>query len=335
LIAPAEEQIIILYSCLSTLFLLPEHDLRIPFSMTEEQDAGPSRLIKQGSEAQENLVRESDKVDQTKTTTLNDVVKGSNLAETVELNGKMSEKNFIGKQIRIAPYEGEAQMQAIMGLIDGELSEPYTVYTYRYFLNQWPELCFLAHYSPDPIETPNEGIPIGVVIGKLEKHLKGNRFMRGYIGMVSIRSDFRGKGIATSLLQTILRKMVLLGAQEIVLETEIDNKASLQLYEKLGFIREKRLFNFYLNGKDCFRLIAEIPKSFWNLRPLPSTTPPPNLSSTLYPFPQQPPSAAILQSQQHNALPAHAFADLRITPPAIPTTSSNISQRGFFQSNII
>lgn len=39
--------------------------------------------------------------------------------------------------------------------------------------------------------------------------------------------------------------------------------ASLQLYEKLGFIREKRLFNFYLNGKDCFRLILEIPKEHW------------------------------------------------------------------------
>ncbi|PWN37360.1 acyl-CoA N-acyltransferase, partial [Meira miltonrushii] len=185
--------------------------------------------------------------------------------------------------IRIAPYEGETQMQAIMGLIDGELSEPYTVYTYRYFLNQWPELCFLAHYSPDPY--PEEGkipnpaqetneTPIGVVIGKLDKHLKGNRFMRGYIGMVSIRSDFRGKGIATTLLQTLLRKMVQQGAQEIVLETEIDNKASLQLYEKLGFLREKRLFNFYLNGKDCFRLIAEIPKSLWNIPPLPLTPPP-------------------------------------------------------------
>jgi peptide alpha-N-acetyltransferase len=39
--------------------------------------------------------------------------------------------------------------------------------------------------------------------------------------------------------------------------------SSLQLYENLGFIREKRLFNFYLNGKDCFRLILEIPKEYW------------------------------------------------------------------------
>lgn len=46
---------------------------------------------------------------------------------------------------------------------------------------------------------------------------------------------------------------------QVVLETEFDNFAALSLYESLGFIREKRLFRFYLNGKDAFRLVLEIP----------------------------------------------------------------------------
>lgn len=48
---------------------------------------------------------------------------------------------------------------------------------------------------------------------------------------------------------------------QVVLETEFDNFAALALYESLGFIREKRLFRFYLNGKDAFRLVLEIPAS--------------------------------------------------------------------------
>jgi len=44
----------------------------------------------------------------------------------------------------------------------------------------------------------------------------------------------------------------------VVLETEYDNQAALSLYESLGFIREKRLYRFYLNGKDAFRLILSI-----------------------------------------------------------------------------
>ena len=43
-----------------------------------------------------------------------------------------------------------------------------------------------------------------------------------------------------------------------MLETEFDNSAALSLYESLGFIREKRLFRFYLNGKDAFRLVLVV-----------------------------------------------------------------------------
>ena len=297
--------------------------------MAEGHDIGSSRSNVPIIEAQGVSVNEddNDKLGKSNSTST------SNLAQTVEHNnGTMNGKEFQKKHIRIAPYEGETQMQSIMNLIDGELSEPYTVYTYRYFLNQWPELCFLAHYSANPYpesrQTKNDSeTAIGVVIGKLDKHLKGNRYMRGYIGMVSIRSDFRGKGIATSLLQTLLQKMVKQGAQEIVLETEIDNVASLQLYEKLGFIREKRLFNFYLNGKDCFRLIAEIPKSLWNF---PNTPPPTQAGAMLQSQHHQ-------QQQQQSASPAHAFADLRITPPQPSPTSPGPSQkgRGLLQSDIL
>lgn len=65
--------------------------------------------------------------------------------------------------------------------------------------------------------------------------------------------------------------MVQRGAQEIVLETEVDNAAALRLYERLGFLREKRLFRFYLNGKDSFRLVLPIPAQ----RPQPAVMPPP------------------------------------------------------------
>lgn len=39
-----------------------------------------------------------------------------------------------------------------------------------------------------------------------------------------------------------------------MLETEVGNATALTLYAKLGFIREKRLANYYLNGSDAFRL---------------------------------------------------------------------------------
>ena len=48
--------------------------------------------------------------------------------------------------------------------------------------------------------------------------------------------------------------------EEVVLETEVTNKGSLGLYEKLGFIKDKRLYRYYLNGVDAFRLKMYLPR---------------------------------------------------------------------------
>jgi hypothetical protein len=42
---------------------------------------------------------------------------------------------------------------------------------------------------------------------------------------------------------------------QIALETEVDNVPSLRIYEKLGFLRTKRLYRYYLNGNTAFRLV--------------------------------------------------------------------------------
>lgn len=39
-----------------------------------------------------------------------------------------------------------------------------------------------------------------------------------------------------------------------LLETEVTNHSALNLYSGLGFLREKRLFRYYLNGVDAYRL---------------------------------------------------------------------------------
>jgi len=52
----------------------------------------------------------------------------------------------------------------------------------------------------------------------------------------------------------IMFNCTLLNVDQVVLEAEVDNSAALRLYENLGFIRDKRLHKYYLNGHDAFRL---------------------------------------------------------------------------------
>jgi hypothetical protein len=51
--------------------------------------------------------------------------------------------------IHYAQYETEKEAEylpQIRELISNDLSEPYSIYVYRYFLYQWADLCFMVCY---------------------------------------------------------------------------------------------------------------------------------------------------------------------------------------------
>jgi hypothetical protein len=49
--------------------------------------------------------------------------------------------------------------------------------------------------------------------------------------------------------------MIARDADEVVLETEVSNTAAMKLYERLGFLRSKKLHRYYLNGNTAYRLV--------------------------------------------------------------------------------
>lgn len=60
------------------------------------------------------------------------------------------------------PFKSERDLAIVISMIEKELSEPYPIYTYRYFVQKWPELCLLAHFENDPDTV------IGCIVSKLE-----------------------------------------------------------------------------------------------------------------------------------------------------------------------
>lgn len=167
-------------------------------------------------------------------------------------------------ELSYVQYEGsqeEKYLPSIRQLIGKDLSEPYSIYVYRYFLYQWGDLCFmvcslladLRHLLTFCQTLDRESNLIGVIISKLEPHRSGT--YRGYIAMLAVQESYRGKGIASKLVSMAIDAMAARDADEIVLETEITNTASLKLYERLGFLRSKKLHRYYLNGNAAYRLI--------------------------------------------------------------------------------
>lgn len=62
----------------------------------------------------------------------------------LDLNHSPSRETGRVQEIKYVRYESELQMPGIMRLITKDLSEPYSIYTYRYFIHNWPQLCFLV-----------------------------------------------------------------------------------------------------------------------------------------------------------------------------------------------
>ena len=101
--------------------------------------------------------------------------------------------------------------------------------------------------------------------------------------MLAVREEYRGKGIATRLVRMAIDIMIERDADEvgdlhslklnpfaqimqIALETEVTNTAAMKLYERLGFLRSKRLHRYYLNGNSAFRFVLYIKESAATLR---------------------------------------------------------------------
>ncbi|GAD93277.1 N-alpha-acetyltransferase 30, NatC catalytic subunit [Paecilomyces variotii No. 5] len=163
-------------------------------------------------------------------------------------------------ELRYVQYDSARENEyvaAMRQLISKDLSEPYSIYVYRYFLYQWGDLCFMAMDDQDNL--------VGVVVSKLEPHRGGP--LRGYIAMLAVKEEYRGKGIATKLVRMAIDAMIERNADEIALETEISNTAAMKLYERLGFLRSKRLHRYYLNGNSAYRLVLYLKEGVGSMQP--------------------------------------------------------------------
>ena len=92
-----------------------------------------------------------------------------------------------------AQYRDENDLKILKRMIDEELVEPYSVFTFRMFVTPWPQLCQFCYV---------DGKPIGVVVCKVDDHKSGRR--RGYLGMIVVEKQYRKLGIGALALLSML-----------------------------------------------------------------------------------------------------------------------------------
>ncbi|KAF9207431.1 N-alpha-acetyltransferase 30A [Haplosporangium sp. Z 27] len=226
--------------------------------MTKQKSKTKSKLSSgSGTKAEDSKNKDTSNITTTKDSTPNSTNSTSSKVtrnannNTNDNNDKSNSKSNNNVSEVLPPidyigYESEHQLQGMVSLIENDLSEPYSIYTYRYFLHQWPKLSFLAMDR-------DKDKCIGVIVCRLEPHGHAN-VNRGYIAMLAVSKEYRKRRIGSTLVLMAIEAMKTAGADEIVLETEYTNQSAIALYLQMGFIKDKRLYRYYLNGVDAFRL---------------------------------------------------------------------------------
>ncbi|AAZ12300.1 N-acetyltransferase, putative [Trypanosoma equiperdum] len=160
------------------------------------------------------------------------------------------------KYIRYEQFDGDEEvMNFIVQLFTKELTEPYSSFTYEYFIFGWPDLTIVA-YGYDGEDVPDasvKGKRVGAVVSRVSrKHIDSP--LRGYVAMFAVIPEFRGFRLGSRLVTLTIELMREKGCDEVYLETPTNNERALSLYLNLGFAKSKFLPRYYLDHSDAVRL---------------------------------------------------------------------------------
>lgn len=76
------------------------------------------------------------------------------------------------------------------------------------------------------------------------------------LASIAVLPEFRGRGVATSLLKAAINKVRREGIAAMWLMVRPDNKTAASLYKKLGFVRTSRVSRYYEDGSPGTRMRA-------------------------------------------------------------------------------
>ena len=141
---------------------------------------------------------------------------------------------------------GPADLDGVLAIEEASFNNPTTREWYEGELKR-PEVCFI--YVLRTADHPVAAFcAFWLVIDQ------------AHINNLAVRPEFRGRGLATQLLESILVEARHLGATSLTLEVRRSNIAAQRLYAKAGFHEHSVRKNYYTQPvEDAIVLLRKIP----------------------------------------------------------------------------
>lgn len=95
------------------------------------------------------------------------------------------------------------------------------------------------------------------IVGALILHIP-MRSRKAYVSSLVVSDKHRGEGIGLSLALHAEAVAQSMGYEQMVLDVRVRNKSAILLYNKLGYVRVKRLKGYYADGMDAYHMTKDL-----------------------------------------------------------------------------
>ncbi len=135
-----------------------------------------------------------------------------------------------------------SDVQAIMALEQGSIEHPWESKAIETLITDSNKTCLIAELDGT----------IAAYVGAESVLDESN------IGNIVTRKDYRGRGIATRLLNALLEDLKVQGITKVFLEVEHDNAPAIALYKRSGFADYGYRRDYYGPGKDAVLMSLDL-----------------------------------------------------------------------------
>ena len=129
---------------------------------------------------------------------------------------------------------------------------PWSIRLFKFFSKDSPRGFLVAEV---------DGKVVGYVIAALEVKLDFRSLSivkYGHILNLAVDEKYRRRGVASTLLQHILRNLRESGASKVYLEVRVSNLAAINLYSKFNFKVKRVLRAYYPDNEDAYLMSKDL-----------------------------------------------------------------------------